>query len=233
MTNEQEIAALASWARYLHWSDLHWQALEELLSASHDAQSSEYRAVFFARMSQWYASLWVVVEGWQALQMSDPFIDGLLNNQPPYCELLRRYRNGVFHYQPDFLDERFFAFLREGSGPVEWTHALRDEFLRFLWEWPDRTSPDRAAAYQLRAELRAVVGWLPENILAVEIARLEAEADAAEQMLASSAESTSHQALELREAISNLRKAAQEARRRHSAQRQTYLRHRWLPDSLS
>jgi hypothetical protein len=50
-------------------------------------------------MSYWYAALYVVIEGWRDLGLADATIDALL--QSPNVDLLKRYRNGVFHFQKD------------------------------------------------------------------------------------------------------------------------------------
>ena len=62
------------------------------------------------------ASLYLVIEGWQELGIQDSEADELLRS--PHVDLLKRYRNGVFHYQRDMWDERFMAFIRVPSlGP--------------------------------------------------------------------------------------------------------------------
>jgi hypothetical protein len=64
-------------------------------------------------MSFWYGELYVVVEGFQALKLSDPTIDPLFAS--PNLALLKRYRNGVFHYQKDYFDDRFLDFMQKGK----------------------------------------------------------------------------------------------------------------------
>jgi hypothetical protein len=73
-------------------------------------------------MSFWYASLYVVVEGWLELGLKEPNADRLLES--PFVDLLRRYRNGVFHYQREMWDERFENFLREGGAAARWVRHL-------------------------------------------------------------------------------------------------------------
>lgn len=93
-------------------------------------------------MGLWYGSLSVVVEGWGKLKLSDPTIDTLLES--PFVSLLQRFRNGVFHYQPTYHDERFLDFMREEDTP-EWVHTLHLEFGRYFLAWfADR----RAAAVE-------------------------------------------------------------------------------------
>ncbi len=80
----------------------------------------------FLYMSYWYAGLYVVVEGWRTLNLTDPVIDRLLQSEN--TDLLKRYRNGVFHFQSDYDDERFLAFVRDGNDSVSWVRELNTEF---------------------------------------------------------------------------------------------------------
>lgn len=82
-------------------------------------------------MSLWYGLLYTVIEGWEQLKLSDKVIDQLLasNNK----DLLRRYRNGVFHFQEDYNDERFEKFFQEKTT-VEWIRSLNKEFGRWFLE---------------------------------------------------------------------------------------------------
>ena len=78
----------------------------------------------------------MVIEGWQELGLADPAVDRLLMS--PKVDLLRRYRDGVFHFQPDYFDSRFMDFIRQGqdaaANPNNWTQYGRAQwlFLRFL-----------------------------------------------------------------------------------------------------
>jgi hypothetical protein len=53
-----------------------------------------------ALISYWYASLYVVIEGWQELQLADAKIDAILLRID--LDTLRRFRNAVFQYQRAF-----------------------------------------------------------------------------------------------------------------------------------
>jgi len=81
-------------------------------------------------MSYWYGTLYVVVEGWHELKLTDPLIDALLSS--PYVDLLRRYRNAVFHFQRKFYDERFWDLMLAGRESVEWVSQLHREFRRYF-----------------------------------------------------------------------------------------------------
>jgi len=80
-------------------------------------------------MSYWHAGLFVVVEGWRELNFHDPEIDQLLDS--PNVDLLRRYRNGVFHFQREYFDNRFFDFA-SGSDNATWIRLLNDNLSRFF-----------------------------------------------------------------------------------------------------
>jgi len=95
-------------------------------------------------MSYWYGALYVLVEGWRQLQLTDPIIDQLLAS--PNVDLLRRYRNGVFHFQKKFYDERFWDLMLAGRKSVQWVSQLHLEFGRyFLSFWFARKKNTRCA----------------------------------------------------------------------------------------
>lgn len=96
-------------------------------------EQNEYGIESFLYMSYWYGGLYVVVEGWHELKLSDMVIDGLL--QSPNIDLLRRYRNGVFHFQKQYYDNRFIEFMSEGKDSVKWVRNLNQEFGRWFLDW--------------------------------------------------------------------------------------------------
>ena len=53
-------------------------------------------------LRHWYASLYVVAEGWMELGLKDNKIDELLKSD--LLPKLKRYRNGSFHFQKKFFD---------------------------------------------------------------------------------------------------------------------------------
>ena len=97
-----------------------------------------------------YGGLYVVVEGWKELGLSDPRIDELLKS--PLVELLRRYRNGSFHYQKDFFDNRFVEFLVTADSE-KWIRKLRDELSRWFLDFLDSVRV-RAGVNPLRNKYR-------------------------------------------------------------------------------
>jgi hypothetical protein len=87
----------------------------------------------FLYMSYWYGGLYVVIEGWRDLKLKDETIDRLLDS--PNLDLLRRSRNGVFHYQPRYFDERFVALIRDGQDILQWVRELNEQFGRYFLDW--------------------------------------------------------------------------------------------------
>ena len=85
-------------------------------------------------MSHWYAALYVVVEGWQRLNLQDPRIDKLLES--PNVGFLKQYRHFVCHYHPEYYDEKMAGFMSSADS-VEWVRALNRELGRYFLEQMD------------------------------------------------------------------------------------------------
>jgi hypothetical protein len=79
-------------------------------------------------LSYWYAGLYVVCEGWQELKLSDPEIDSLLAS--PHLALLKRFRHGVYHFQPDYFDKRLMNPFVLGKDFDDWIESLTGAFHR-------------------------------------------------------------------------------------------------------
>jgi hypothetical protein len=77
-------------------------------------------------MNYWYGGLYVVIEEWQQLRLSEPTIDELLAS--PNVRLLKEYRNGVFHFQKAYFDKRFTNFMTKGENVVDWVRDLNRAF---------------------------------------------------------------------------------------------------------
>jgi hypothetical protein len=82
-------------------------------------------------MSYWYGGLYVVIEGWQEMNLHDQAIDSLLMHSDN-VELLKKYRNGVFHFQKNYFDKRFLNFMTQGNNCVEWVRNIREAFSNFF-----------------------------------------------------------------------------------------------------
>lgn len=96
------------------------------------AETQRWVKVQFVNVCYWIGSLYVVVEGWQQLKLSDKDVDTLLTS--PHVYYLRRFRNGVFHFQKSYFDQRFLALFEQSDGMV-WVTDLHKAFSRFFLGW--------------------------------------------------------------------------------------------------
>lgn len=155
---------LISWVRYLYWAETERVQFENWSNAQDDVRSPENQAAFIALMSQWYASLWVVVEGWAEVPLSDRIIDNILQTRAELIQMLKRFRNGVFHFQSSVVDNRFLDFLTKAEDAVFLVNGLHHEFLRFLWELPDTCPGTPEQQSRLRSTMHEALGWWPKDI---------------------------------------------------------------------
>jgi hypothetical protein len=81
-------------------------------------------------MGYWYGGLYVVIEGWRELGLQDPAVDVLLQDEARVA-LLKRFRNGAFHFQKHYWDDRFSAIMKDQESFV-WIMALHDAFEKWF-----------------------------------------------------------------------------------------------------
>src|ERR1039458_5333345 len=128
MEPPEDLKALLALHRYYIWANRHREYFEsaslQLLEKTNTALTIFAEDPMFF-MSYWYAALFVVIEGWNELHLSDPQIDELLES--PNVDLLRRYRNGVLHFQREYSDPRFLDLIT-AQGVVPWVHELNLAF---------------------------------------------------------------------------------------------------------
>jgi hypothetical protein len=198
-----------AWARYVFWAEIECQQYNAYERAEDEPTFGRATVL----MLQFYAALWVAIEGWRECPLSDETVDELLTDAAfeENVQLLRRFRNGVYHYQPDLINERLLAFLHEGEHAITWAFLLHDEFKRVVWEvaHPPGVSPDVQG--KLADAIRDIVGWLPSDIL--EAAPHEAAVryrEVADMILKSGSLNTKH-SRDLLDAVNQLRSAAYEA----------------------
>ena len=128
--NNPPIEGVVSLHRYYIWANRMRTHFDEIIPNVHNNISAEIEANLY--MGYWYSGLYVVIEGWQELKLSDDKIDQLLAS--PNVRLLKRYRHGVFHFQKKYSDERFIEFMRDGDNEVHWVRTLNLEFGRYFLE---------------------------------------------------------------------------------------------------
>jgi len=122
--------------RYFLWANRHRddflaRAVSTGLPPTELADLRQWVRANFINCAPWLGSLYVLVEGWRDLKLSDPEIDQQLRS--PHVESLRRFRNGVFHFQKKYFDDRFLAMFNEG-GP-QWAEELHNSFGRYFKAW--------------------------------------------------------------------------------------------------
>ena len=117
-----EVFKIFSLHRYFMWAlamNDHYGKTGLQLSPSPSFFENEAANVAFMYLSYWYAGLYVVCEGWQELKLSDPEILDLLKS--PHLEVLKRFRNGVYHYQADYFDKRLMGAFHLWVGRISTT----------------------------------------------------------------------------------------------------------------
>lgn len=118
--------------RYFIWADrMRWHFDRVLERGQADNPNWEIETRLY--MSYWYGGLYVVIEGWRELELTNETVDRLLES--PNVDLLRRFRNGTFHFQRLYFDTRFMDFIVKGEGIVNWVRELREGFSKCFLNW--------------------------------------------------------------------------------------------------
>ena len=131
MATDSEIYTLH---KYYIWANAMRVHFDNLFSEGKpDMKNKEVFFKVVQYMSYWYSALFVVVEGWGSLGLEDERINELLDSH--LVDLLRRFRNGVFHYQRNYFDNRFWNFIEEGKRSASWVRDLNSEFGRYFLTW--------------------------------------------------------------------------------------------------
>ncbi len=76
-------------------------------------------------MFYWYSAMYVVIEGYRELGISNQAIDNLLSSDKVHA--LRLMRNATFHFQKDYLSHKIFEIMRHEDS-VSWIRALTKAF---------------------------------------------------------------------------------------------------------
>ena len=205
----KEIEKFISWGRYLYWSNILKCRFKDYIKSSNDVDDPD-GWYSYALMSQWYASVWVVIEGWKEIKIKDDVIDRLLSGWPDYCDLLKKYRNVIYHYQSNVTDSRFVALLKKGDKHVFWIQVLFDEFQRFFWEWPEKITNSKKLAEEMREDIKGSIGWIPTDIFPVRKKNLEKLAQECEQLLSKYGDYESPKAVNLIDTITSIRQVISE-----------------------
>lgn len=109
--------------RYYIWADrMRFHFDQELRKRNTTSDQFELSIEELMYMSLWYAQLYTVIEGWKNLRLQDNAVDSLLL-QTDHVDLLRRYRNGVDHFQADYFSSKFTNFVAMTDSAV-WIRSL-------------------------------------------------------------------------------------------------------------
>ena len=124
---DQELLTLH---RYFIWADRMRVQFDRVLQSGRD-KNEYFELETFLYMSYWYGGAYVVIEGWKELGLSDPAINPLLES--PNVGLLRKYRNGVFHYRREYFEQnRFIPLIKDGENAAFWIRDLWNGFSKFF-----------------------------------------------------------------------------------------------------
>lgn len=149
-----------TWGRYLYWAELMYRNWDRYMAEKGAGPEIPER---LAVCSYWAASLYVVIEGWEEAKFKDPVIDALLA-APNHKDVLRRLRNGTFHYQPTLTSSKLGDFL-SSSDCLLWLHTLHTEFCRWLRDCVELVASSARLSAEKSEEWRqgfsTLAGWLP------------------------------------------------------------------------
>lgn len=127
--------------RYFLWADrMHAHYLASGLPPTDKSARRLWLIRTLPYMSIWLSYLHVLSEGWAELRMKDPIVDQLL--QSKNLSVLRRFRNGTFHFQRVYFDQRFTNFLLDTDGSLAWAGELHAAFSNWFLEQARRAGFD-------------------------------------------------------------------------------------------
>lgn len=162
LSTENQIR-LYAWARYVYWAEVEYQQY-----AAHTAAEDEpVLGQTIPLLVQWYAAMWVAIEGWQECRelLPDTVVEELLTD-PAFesnCALLRRCRNGVYHYQSDVLNHKLLGFVSKTELTFPWVFLVHDEFTRLAFEIAHPPGLPVGLQDEFATNARELIGWLPTD----------------------------------------------------------------------
>lgn len=82
-------------------------------------------------LTHYYSSIYLIIEGWQDLKLSDAKIDKLISS--PHTDKLRLLRNATYHYQKEPLSPKVLQFFgSEDDGTEKWITELYYAFSNYF-----------------------------------------------------------------------------------------------------
>jgi len=186
------------WGRYLYWAELKRRDWDKFM-AEKGAEANNALPEWLGVSCYWASSLYVVIEGWETAKFKHPVVDALLGVSN-YRDVLRKLRNGTFHYQPALISPKITEFF-QSMDVTAWSHFLHQEFCRWLRDYVEAVeqlsplSPEQMQEWQ--KNFADLVGWLPLRPAEEKLKALRKEFDEIEQELDASG-SSSKEAQDLR-----------------------------------
>ena len=132
MKKEEYAMALSVLHKYWIWSNLLRIKFTEQITKTEGVQNLQifYLSEVGVYMMYWYSSLYVVIEGYKKFKMKNLDVDKLLNDCDK-LELLKRFRNGAFHVQKEYFNEKYLDFII-AKNSAEWVARLSDAMGKYL-----------------------------------------------------------------------------------------------------
>lgn len=220
-SDKHGLDAILAWGRYVFWADVERQQYD----AYQPPDDEPPTGLSFVLMAQWYAALWVSIEAWRESGLSDPLVDELLGD-PTFdanLKLLRRFRNGVYHYQASLIDDRLTGFLADASKTVPWAFLVHEEFKRVVWEVSHPMDLPIDFQAQIAAGVRDVVGWLPTDIVEAAPSKAALRYREVAELILSDGRRDTKEATALLDAVENLRTVAHESKAGWTAQKRAMI----------
>lgn len=120
--------------RYYIWANRMRTHLTDLLEQKPFTERHEIEARMYQGI--WYGLLHAVIEGWNRLKRTDKMIvderiDQLLTDKKK-VKMLADFRNGVFHFHPEYVSAKLKPALKNQVELYTWARTLGLEFGRFL-----------------------------------------------------------------------------------------------------
>ena len=137
---DKDLDKLAIAGLHRHW--IYADAIKDKIDRSHNApvisetnlppalEAAASMFSTFSALSVWYALLYVVVEGYQELDIKHQKMDELLSENEK-VSALRLFRNAIFHVQSKPINEKLLGFL-EATDSEYWINELNTAMKDFF-----------------------------------------------------------------------------------------------------
>ena len=132
-----KIHPMMAFGQYLSWAERMRTHFSELYDREKPkGRDSKEIPTMFMYFSYWLAAFCVVIEGYGNVGLKDPAIEALLH--PQKIAILKRYRNGVYHFQAEyFFDLRFTNLFNSAQEIMPWLGEVRAAAWVFYDHWID------------------------------------------------------------------------------------------------